>query len=343
MANLPAGVAYAGVRSSIIDIHNGIEINTEMLLCGIDGGGTSSKVVVCDHEGRMVTEFADGSINHYGVGSDKAKETYRSIRKGLMERLGRMPDAVYIGCSALDGQATDEEAREITGGAFEPCPLVVHSDVWIALLGFTMGQRGAILISGTGSMACGIDEGGAYRTAGGWGQTLGDEGSGYHLALMGIQAALRGYDGVTAATALTGSLIRFYGLSGLPEIIDLFYNPPIEKSRVASFATEVERVALGGDIVAMQILEEEIGWLASLAVAITQKCHTASLGLCGSMLTRSPVIGIRLAEILQEKGIKAQVPEFKPETGALFGAFQLLGIPVSDGVLANLKGKTDLP
>ena len=126
------------------------EFSTEMLICGIDGGGTSSKVVVCDHEGRMVTEFSDGSINHYGVGSDKAKETYLSIRKGLMDRLGRMPDAVYIGCSALDGQATDEEAREITGGAFEPCPLVVHSDVWIALLGFTLGQQGAILISGTG-------------------------------------------------------------------------------------------------------------------------------------------------------------------------------------------------
>lgn len=310
-----------------------------MLICGIDGGGTSTKIVVCDDEGRMFTEFSDGSINHYGVGSDKAKETYRSIRKGLTDKLGRMPDAVYIGCSALDGQATDEEAREITGGAFEPCPLVVHSDVWIALLGFTMGQRGAILISGTGSMACGIDKNGTYRTAGGWGQTLGDEGSGYHLALMGIQAALRGYDGVTAATGLTGSLVRFYGLSEMSEIIDLFYNPPIEKSRIASFATEVERVALGGDEVAMQILEEEIAWLARLAMAITRKCDVTSLGLCGSMLTRSPVIGSRLTEILKIEGITARVPEFKPETGALFGAFQLLGLPVTESVLSNLKGQ----
>ena len=308
-----------------------------MLLCGIDGGGTSTKIVVCDHEGRMVTEFADGSINHYGVGSDKAKETYRSISKGLTERLGRMPDAVYIGCSALDGQVSDEEAREITGGAFDSCPLVVHSDVWIALLGFTLGQRGAILISGTGSMACGIDKQGVYRTAGGWGQTLGDEGSGYHLALMGIQAALRGYDGVSAPTGLTGLLIRFYSLSEMSDIIDLFYNPPIEKSRIASFATEVERAALEGDKVAMQILEQEIEWLAKLATAITQKCDTVSLGLCGSMITRSPIIGIRLSEILIKDGIMAQIPEFKPETGALFGAFQLLGLPVTESVLANLK------
>lgn len=313
-----------------------------MLICGIDGGGTSTKIVVCDHEGRIVTGFAGGSINHYGVGSDKARETYRSIREGLIERLGRLPDAVYIGCSALDRRATDEEAREITGGAFELCPLVVHSDVWIALLGFTLGQRGAILISGTGSMACGVDKDGTYRTAGGWGQTLGDEGSGYHLGLMGIQAALRGNDGVTVPTRLTGRLIRFFGLTEISEIIDLFYNPPIEKSRIASFATEVERVALGGDEVAMQILEEEIAWLARLAMAITQKCDTTSLGLCGSMLTRSPVIGIRLSEILINKGIKAQVPEFKPETGALFGAFQLLGLSVTESVLSNLKGQVRL-
>jgi N-acetylglucosamine kinase-like BadF-type ATPase len=36
------------------------------LLCGIDGGGTTTKVVVCNPEGRVVLSFQTGTINHYG-------------------------------------------------------------------------------------------------------------------------------------------------------------------------------------------------------------------------------------------------------------------------------------
>ena len=68
--------------------------------------------------------------------------------------------------------------RNLPTGVFHPSKVVFHSDVYIALLSFTMGNPGAVLISGTGSMACGIDAEGVYHTAGGWGQVLGDEGSG---------------------------------------------------------------------------------------------------------------------------------------------------------------------
>ncbi len=309
----------------------------DRLLCGIDGGGTTTSVVVCDQSGIIIGSFKAESINHYGVGTARARDVFRSIKDALVARAGRLPDAIFIGSSALEAEATGAEATEITGGVFGPSRLLLHSDVYIALLGFTQGRSGAILISGTGSMACGLDSKGIYKTSGGWGQTLGDEGSGYHLALMGIQAALRGYDGISGPTELTGAVRQFFGLNRMTGLIDLVYNPPMEKSRIAAFAPEVERIALVGDPIARQILDDEVEWLSKLAVSIVSKCGATEIGLYGSMLVKSPVIGDRLKHLLKNRGIEARFPEFKPEVGALFGAFGLLEIPVTGEVLANLK------
>ena len=138
---------------------------------------------------------------------------------------------------------------------FQPSRIVFHSDVYIALLSFTMGNPGAVLISGTGSMACGIDAGGVYHTAGGWGQVLGDEGSGYHMALEGIKATLHAYDGLSEPTKLSASVMKFFDLKKMSDIIDKIYNPPVEKSVIAAFAIEVETVADKGDTVALDIVE----------------------------------------------------------------------------------------
>ena len=306
-------------------------------LCGIDGGGTTTSVVVCNQSGNIIGSFRAGSINQYGIGTEKVVEEYQWIHDRLISILGRLPDAVYIGSSALDGQATDEEAHAMTGGIFKSVRLCIHSDVYIALLGFSQGKQGAILISGTGSMACGIDSQGCYHTSGGWGQTLGDEGSGYHLALEGIQAALRGYDGVSESTVLTQKVMDFFHLKRMTEIIDLFYNPPLEKSKIAAFATVVESAALDGDPVAMRLLDNEIDWLCKLALSITSKCKVTAIGMYGSMLVKSPVIGKRLGERLRKEGIEAGYPRFRPETGALFGAFRLLGIPLTPEVLSGME------
>lgn len=319
-----------------MDEDNSYKTSMEKLLCGIDGGGTTTSVVLCDQSGKLVGSFKTGSVNHYGIGIEKVLETYKSIHDGIISLAGRLPDAVFIGSSALESKATDEEAQRLTGGFFSTARLCVHSDVYIALLGFTLGEQGAILISGTGSMACGFDRQGNYFTSGGWGQTLGDEGSGYHLALSGIQAALRGFDGVSVPTALTERVMNFFSLNTMTEIIDLFYDPPLEKDKIAAFAPEVERSAAEGDLAARQILEEEIEWLRKIAVSITSKCRANRIGMYGSMLVKSPVIGKHLTEKLLKDGIEATYPKYRPETGALFGAFRLLGIPLTPEILARL-------
>jgi N-acetylglucosamine kinase-like BadF-type ATPase len=308
---------------------------SDSLLCGIDGGGTTTKVVVCNLEGQVVHSFQTGTINHYGAGAQKARENFEAIADKLNAELDCLPGTIFVGNSALDGLAENSLVQEITGNAFKTSNVFFHSDVYIALLSFTMGKPGAVLISGTGSMACGIDAGGDFHTAGGWGQVLGDEGSGYHMALKGIKAALRAYDGLGKTTLLREKVMKYFHLKEMPDLIDKIYDPPVEKSVIAAFATEVDIAANEGDIIALEIIEGEAKWLFKLAMAITRKCRTPSLGYVGSVISKNERIRSTLTALLAEQQIDLQVPRFKPEIGALIGAFQESGNHVTDAVINN--------
>lgn len=310
--------------------------NSTDLLCGIDGGGTTTKVVVCNLEGELVYAFQTGTINHYGTGIGNAQETFAAIAAGLTDHLGCLPGFIFTGNSALAGRVDDAKVQQLTKGVFHPAKIIFHSDAFIALLGSTMGDPGAVLISGTGSMACGIDANGVYYTAGGWGQVLGDEGSGYHMAQKGMSAALHAYDGLTGPTQLTGRLMQYFKLGAIQDIIDTIYHPPVEKSVIAGFATEVESAALEGDAIALQILEDEAEWLYKLALAITGKCATKHLGYCGSVLSRNEIVRSHLIALLQKHSIILQAPVFSPEIGALIGAFREAGVNLTKSVIDNL-------
>jgi len=311
--------------------------SSDELLCGIDGGGTTTTVVVSDLEGRMLHSFQCGTINHYGAGIPPVREQFAALATELTTLCNCLPGTIFIGNSALDGLADDALVRELTGGVFDPSKVVFNSDVYIALLSFTMGEPGAVLISGTGSMACGIDAGGNFHTAGGWGQVLGDEGSGYHLALNGIKAALCAHDGLSESTLLIDRVMKYFDLKKMSELIDKVYNPPVEKSVIAAFAPEVDKAAGEGDVVALQLLDSEAEWLYKLALAITRKCRTSELGYYGSVLRLNDRIRSRLSALLSKQDISLQIPRFKPEIGALIGAFRESGNRISDSVINNFS------
>ncbi|MEA4917171.1 N-acetylglucosamine kinase [Proteiniphilum sp.] len=307
-----------------------------MLFCGIDGGGTTTTAVVCDERGNILGSFQAGSINHYGVGLEKARENYAFIKEQLIALLGCEPDITYIGNSALDSEATDELVQQLVGGIFHKKTLM-HSDVYVALLGFTQGSPGALLISGTGSMACAIDREGNYHTSGGWGQILGDEGSGYHLGLKGVQAALQFHDQMAPPTLLLERLIGFYHLSRVADLIEIVYSPSLEKGTIAAFAIEVEKAALQGDEVSIRLINDEVEWLFRLSESILKKSGVKRLGLYGSMLVKSHIIGPQLISRYSGHDVELLYPRFKPEIGALFGAFTNENISLDEKIIANLS------
>lgn len=307
------------------------------LLCGLDGGGSITKVVVCNLNGKILYSFKTESINHYGAGTQAVRKTFELIAAKLLSKFGCLPEIFFVGNSAFDDRIEDARVKELTGEVFQASKVVLHSDVFVALMGFTMGKSGAVLISGTGSMACGIDVNGVYHTAGGWGQTLGDEGSAYSIGLKGIKAALRAHDGLIKPTELTSRLMHFYHLKKMSDLIDIIYNPKIKKSVIADFAVEVAEAARTQDKHAENILKNQTDWLMKLALVITKKCKTKNLGYYGSVLTKNETVRNRLAKKLAKVSINFQIPIFKPEIGALAGAFYEQGYEITDTIKNNFR------
>ena len=80
---------------------------------------------------------------------------------------------------------------------------LIVNDALIALVAGAGASPGVVVISGTGSIAYGVSHHGVAARAGGWGPTLGDEGSGYWIGRRALAAVMRDADGRGPRTDLT--------------------------------------------------------------------------------------------------------------------------------------------
>jgi N-acetylglucosamine kinase-like BadF-type ATPase len=112
---------------------------------------------------------------------------------------------------------------------------VVHDAAPLLAAGTPNGW-GVALIAGTGSFAFAQSRDGATARAGGWGYLLGDEGSGYAIALAGLRAAALAVDRRGRRTALVEG---FMARLGVPKPVDLI-------PAVYRIANDRKAIAVGG-------------------------------------------------------------------------------------------------
>ncbi len=129
---------------------------------------------------------------------------------------------------------------------------LIVNDALIALVaGAGVESRASCVISGTGSIAYGVSHHGVAARAGGWGPTLGDEGSGYWIGRRALAAVMRDADGRGPRTALTPLVLRHFSLSRPEELVAEIYHQPQARRAIASLGAVVDararRRRSGGD------------------------------------------------------------------------------------------------
>ena len=93
----------------------------------------------------------------------------------------------------------------------------MNSDVFVAL---KASSGNCVAICGTGSMAIGEAKDGSIVVKGGWGHILGDEGSGYSIAVSALKKSCICYDkGIK--TPLIDGAIKYFGVKNFREIIQI--------------------------------------------------------------------------------------------------------------------------
>ena len=104
---------------------------------------------VTDSTGKRICLEEGDSLHYHSLGYETARRNLFDILDRIFSKIPVSGIAfLYIGMSAIEFEATQEEIERFLGGRQFSFPVWMHTDAYTALLGHTLGKAGAILISG---------------------------------------------------------------------------------------------------------------------------------------------------------------------------------------------------
>lgn len=218
-----------------------------------------------------------GSTNLASNSKDHVLTELRSLFSGFFERTYVKPEdcvGLCIGSAGIDYAENKRQMEELISECGFSCPIQVVSDSQIVLSAATGGKAGAVVVSGTGSIALGMDEDGKTVRCGGWGHILDDMGSAYWMGIEGIRRALRSYDGRGQKTFLEESLSEAMGLRHITDCLEPVYNGTLGKQDIAKLSPCISAGAQAGDRVSIEIMENTAKELFILADVVLRKLKT---------------------------------------------------------------------
>ncbi len=306
---------------------------------GADGGGTRTTAVLMSEKGEIKKVLRGKGLNYHAIGMEKAqmhlKELIDDITVGLTDA-----DQIKIGVgmSALDDLPTEKQLSDFAGSIFSKEDMFLHSDAYMALMAATLGESGALVICGTGSMAVYADETLKQTPAGGWGYLLGDYGSSYQLAVDGIKASIRAFEQTGEATSLTDAMMKRFSLSAPRQLIDYVYAPSTVPSDIAKFAIDVLSAANEGDKAALDIVNEHFDILSRIVDSLAKHDLPETVWLFGGVFEHNAWVIDLFEKMLSrfKKNVRASLIPYPPAIGSAVYAMKMCG-QLTENVLETMK------
>jgi glucosamine kinase len=229
---------------------------------GVDIGGSKTHGIRAV-DGEPAAEAVAGSANVAAVG---AAEAGRQLDAVFAQLDTRAVDAVCAGAAGADGTESVATITRLIADRVPGARVSVVHDARLVLAAEDL-DAGVALIAGTGSVAWGRRVDGTEARAGGWGHLLGDEGSGYRVALDAVRHALDRMDSGAPVDPLTSALLAGCGLADRTELIDFVYVRQ-DRRYWAERAAVVTGLAVQGDPAAIAIVDAAAEALAALATRV---------------------------------------------------------------------------
>lgn len=278
---------------------------------GIDGGGTRTRAVLVDENGRFQGYGVSGSANYDDVGITVAQANIETAVHAAFHQANQPVQPCAAAFLGLAGIVSENDRAIIhaiaaTLNLAPPDKVGVDHDIRIALAGGLSGRPGIALIAGTGSAAYGRNADGETWRAGGWGQLIGDEGSSYWLGVQAMRAAVAANDGRGAKTALKTAVLTHLALTDINDIMHHLYHQGMSRSEIAALAPLVVEAAENGDVAANGLLDKAAHDLALCVTAVATKLHLleqSELVFIGGLLNDTTAVAHRL-----EKALASQLP-----------------------------------
>jgi N-acetylglucosamine kinase len=292
-------------------------------IIGIDGGGTKTIGLLTTETGEHIAKVQAGPSNYHVVGVERTKDVLNEIILQLYTHVTDAPLNTIRFCLGMAGLGREKD-RKVIGQICDEIGInknrILTHDAHIALVGGTGKQEGVIVISGTGSIVYGISEDGKEARAGGWGYLIGDEGSGYDIALKGLQAVARAADKRESPTQLTHLILKKLELNEPNDLIQ--WTHAASRDGIAQLTEMVFKAVETGDTKAENIIDSAVSELACAVEAVLMQLeltHPFGIVFSGGNLLHQPILADKLQRWIEKIILGGSVisPKYEPAYGAV--------------------------
>lgn len=255
---------------------------------GVDSGGTSTIAGAYDLDGNLLMSAKAGFGNllmNKKLGLENLKQVVNEILTNLGQENCQL---IIFGIAGIDSGNFKPMIQEAFSNNQMKC--VFLNDAWLAHYALLNGQDGCLVISGTGSIAIGRYQNNKKRV-GGWGNILGDEGSGFDIAKNLIKSVLNSYDNNETLTKLEQKLLVELSLSSPFELVEFVYSS--SKDQVAQISLFVSEEASNNNNQAIKILKKAGKSLGEQAIKLLNKIdmqNNLKVAVTGNVLIKNNLV-----------------------------------------------------
>lgn len=252
-------------------------------ILGVDAGGTKTEAIAYDLDKNVLSKGYSGFGNIL-IDSEKSLENIRESINNCIANL-KIDDCIhiYLGVAGVSAGNNNEKVENYIKENFN-CKVTVVNDADLALSAMLKGKDGFLTIAGTGSVCIGKYKGKKVRV-GGWGHLLGDEGSGYYIAIEALRKIILEKDSGFERSSFTQEILNKLGISDELDIINFVYGS--DKGKIASIVPTIVKISKRNDAKAIKILRaagRELGVMTSRAVDRMKIDETVNIAITGSIL-----------------------------------------------------------
>jgi glucosamine kinase len=313
------------------------------IVIGIDGGGTHTRVMVCDLYGNMLSYIEKGAASIY-----KDSSATLNVQNAIVEALEKANKSMHqvlgvaAGIAGYDTASDLEWIVPLTDIPGLSCPKWHVNDAVVAHYGALMTKPGIVVISGTGSIILGITEDGQYLRNYDF----------HHYAASA--ARFIAYDAVYEILAgntnqtddrLIQSMQEHWNVQSLNELFNLarkgFADDRQDRDRIfGHFTPMITEAAKQGSSVAVRVCDRAISQIkvGIELLASSFSNDTVNVTFIGSVVNTNYFIDALSEQLIRGNNRQFTVvkPKFPPVTGAVLLAMNRLNLSISEDIIHNL-------
>ncbi|ACA53816.1 ATPase [Clostridium botulinum] len=264
---------------------------------GVDAGGTKTEAIAYDLRGheliKTVTGFGNLVLNEKEAINNILDSIKACIDKLSKEGLKK----IYIGAAGMEVANNAYIIEKNIKENFNTDVMVIN-DGELALKAVLKGEDGVLTIAGTGSICIGIRNN-IKDKCGGWGHLLGDEGSGYSIAIKALRRMIHEQELNLERSRLHKEILKELNIANTDEICAFVYSST--KDKIASLTTLISKLAEEGEENAIAILKKEGKALGVITERVYKRLNfenKCSIGIKGSVIEKAKVLRQAFEEYL---------------------------------------------